>query len=103
MVGNERLRSQASHAYYYLAMVYRLYGDDDRALESYKSAVKFASPFYKAEYAYQLSKMYCREKNSSDAEKALRTAIDTARVYGYADLVDEYTVARELLESNGCE
>lgn len=100
--GNESLSYQASHAYKYLGNVQRLYGYYDQALPNYEEAIVYASPLYKVVYGYELSRVYCEVDEYSNSTNALLSAIDTARVFGYADFVDDYMEKMDILKTNSC-
>jgi hypothetical protein len=100
--GNDRIRTRAAHAYRYLAGL--AFDDDeiDLGLEYYRAAIELASPFYKGHYLTRLGDVYCRLDNPKAAVDAYQDAVDTARLWGFRDKVEQYAAKLESLERDGC-
>jgi tetratricopeptide (TPR) repeat protein len=100
--GNSVVEGRAGKSYGYLGTIAVSYEDYDAAIAYYRLAVEHAFPSDQIFYYGRLAKVYCRQGKADEAARAYQDAIDTARLYGYAKDVEDYTASLEKQQAKGC-
>ena len=88
--GVERIQEMASQAYARSALIYRLQGNPEAAIEYYDEAIASASPYYKALYMSRKAEVYVDQGQVKQAIAALEEAIREAEFYAYPELVTQF-------------
>ena len=100
--GNPVLEGRAGKSYGYLGTIADERGDYATAIAYYQMAVQHTFPSQRILYYGRLGRAHCLRGEPAEAIGAYQDAIDTARLYGYAKDVEDYTAKLENLVATGC-
>jgi tetratricopeptide (TPR) repeat protein len=100
--GNERLVGRAGDSYGKLGLIAYEEEDVTSAIDYLQKAVKYALPSQQVSYYRVLGIIYCETGQRDLALNAYQGAINTARLYGYRQEVEEYTEQLHRLQREGC-
>jgi tetratricopeptide (TPR) repeat protein len=94
--GNLQVQEMASQSYARLALINKLVGNLESAIDLYQKAIAVSSPKYQAYYNAKLAEVLASMGRTDDAIAALEEAIKISESYVDSDAVESYT--QQLIE-----